>query len=255
MRRLVLASSAVAAAAALWACGGNESTGPGSTSTGTATSATSSGAGGGTSSATTGTGGGFAVCPANTLCLQLKPVMPKTTIQAGRLAIVWAPFDDKSTASPVIAYEEAFDPTPARYDIAISALQPPPDSVMSCMRSCMDATMCPCLGDPAVGFAAVIVAEDQNKDGKLDIAELKAAGYGLGMVTVAYSKTAYMPAPDPFTKLFPEGIKSGTHPYRIIPAAKMGFDQLGIAFDGTVFDLNVCPAPNMGCSPPSPNLG
>jgi hypothetical protein len=126
---------------------------------------------------------------------------------------------------------------------------------MLCTRSCMDPATCPCVvGDPALGFAAAFVGQDQNKDGKLDAAELDATLYGTGQLAIVYSQKAYHPSPASVAAVLPEGINVGTHAYRIIPkSGGSPFDQLGIAFDGTVFNLAVCSAA-AGCKVPTPNL-
>ncbi|MEP7124336.1 MAG: hypothetical protein ABJE95_25635 [Byssovorax sp.] len=245
----ILAASALA----LVACGSSESS---SGTTGGASTSTSSGAGGAIdpgSTSSTGSGNGM-VCAAGTLCLQVKQVDAGGAVASGRVAVVWYPFDDANTTPPLVAYDAPFDPATKRIDIPYQALAPVTDALMLCTRSCMDPATCPCMGDPALGFAAVGVGQDLNQDGKLDAAEFESTLYGSGRLAVVYSQKAYHPSPASVAAILPEGINVGTHAYRII--AKSGgspFDQLGIAFDGTVFDLDVCSgAP--GCKVPTPNL-
>jgi hypothetical protein len=243
-----------AATTALVACGGGETT----DATTTTSSSTSSGAGGdvsAASSSTTGVGGGNGqICPANTLCLQVKQVDTGGAVASGRLGIAWYPFDDANKTPPLIAYDVPFDPATVRFDIPYQALAPVTDALLLCTRSCMDPATCPCMGDPALGFALVGVGQDTNKDGKLDAAELEATLYGVGRLGIVFSQKAYHPSPATVVDILPEGVNVGTHAYRIIPkSVKSPFDQLGIAFDGTVFDLAVCSgAP--GCLVPTPNL-
>ncbi len=252
MRRILSIIAVSALAVALVACGGTES--PGGT---TSAAATSSGAGGAIdpgSTSSTGTGGNGTICPANTLCLQVKQVDAPSTITSGRIAVVWSPFDDANKTPPLIAYDAPFPLGTTRIDIPYVALAPVTDALMLCPRSCMDPATCPCTGDPALGFAAVIVAHDTNNDGSLSAAELEGAMYGVGQLGIVYSQKAYHPSPATVASILPEGINVGTHAYRII--AKSGgsaLDQLGIAFAGTVFDLAVCSG-SAGCVVPSPKL-
>ena len=228
-----------AATIALGACGGSES----ATS---ATSATTSGAGGASdpassSSSSSGAGGSSGkICMAGNVCLQVKQVDTGGTLATGRLAVVWYPFDSASATPPVIAYDVAFDPATTRIDIPYTSLAPAPAALLT--------------GDPPLGFARIGVTQDQNHDGKLDLAELDASLYGVGVVGIVYSQKAYHPSPASVAAVVPEGINAGTHAYRIIPKSQGSkLDKLGIAFEGTVFNLEVCSdAP--GCVVPSPEL-
>ncbi len=229
-----------AATIALGACGRSESTGSATSTTSTSTS----GAGGGSdaaSSSSSGTGGSSGkICMAGNVCLQVKQVDAGGTLATGRLAVVWYPLDADSATPPLVAYDVAFDPAVTRIDIPYGSLAP--------------ATAALITGDPALGFARIGVGQDQNHDGKLDVTELDASLYGVGVVGVVYSQKAYHPSPASIAAVLPEGINAGTHAYRIIPKSPGSkLDQLGIAFEGTVFDLAVCSgAPR--CMVPSPAL-
>jgi hypothetical protein len=251
MRSILSILAAAATTIALAACGSSETT------SGT-TSSTSTGAGGASDTSATSSGvggnGNGAICAAGTLCLQVKHVDAAGSLASGRLAVLWYPFDDANKTAPLVAYDAPFDAATKRIDIPYASLAPVTDPLMLCPRSCMDPATCPCTGDPALGFAMVVVAPDTDGNGSLSVAEIEGAMYGVGELGIVYSQKAYHPSPATVAAILPEGINVGTHAYRII--AKSGgsaFDQLGIAFDGTVFNLEVCSS-LAGCKVPTPNL-
>jgi hypothetical protein len=253
MRTILSILAGTAIAIALAACGSSETT------TGTTSAATTTtGAGGASETSATSSGvggsGNGKVCAAGTLCLQVKQVDTLGNISSGRLAVLWYPFDDANKTTPLVAYDAPFDAATTRIDIPYATLAPVTDALMLCARSCMDPATCPCMGDPALGFAAVIVAHDTDGNGSLSVAEIEGAMYGVGQLGIVYSQKAYHPSPATVATILPEGINVGTHAYRIIPkSGGSAFDQLGIAFDGTVFNLDVCSS-LPGCKVPTPNL-
>lgn len=254
MRRILWIVAA--ATIALGACGGVDGTSEAASSTSTSTS-TTSGAGGDISAGSSSSGAGGdngKICETGTLCLQVKQVDTGGTLASGRLVVAWVPFDDASKTPPLIAHDVAFDPATTRIDIPYQALAPVTDALLFCMRSCMDPATCPCVGDPALGFALVGVGQDVNNDGKLSFPELETTLYGSGRLGIVYSQKPYHPSPASIADILPEGVNVGTHAYRIIPkSGPLLFDQLGISFDGTVFDLAVCSSAP-GCKVPTPDL-
>jgi hypothetical protein len=249
MRRILWV--AVAATTVLLACGGGDSpSGAGGTIQATSTTgAGGEGIGGGDG----GLGGNGKLCAAGKLCLQVAPVVAQSTLPKGRLVVAWYSIDPANTTAPLIAYDMPFESTTTRIDIAYTDLAPVTDALMLCTRSCMSPATCPCTGtDPALGFAVVGLGEDQNGDGKLTWAELEATRYGAGQMAVVYSAKAFHPSPAGVASVLPEGINVGTHAYRLIPGGT-GPDQLGIAFDGTVFNLAVCDG-EASCKVPTPKL-
>jgi hypothetical protein len=166
---------------------------------------------------------------------------------------MWYQFnDDGPDPTPLIAYDQPFDPAVTRVTIAVSDIGIPGEDLLVCERACNDETMCPCLSDPKIGFGIVMVADDADQSGSITPTE--AFGYyGLGWMVLGYSAQPYMVPPPPFDVTFPEGIVQGIHPYRVI-AVSGGFHDLGLSQDGDVFDLNLCPGPGTACMPAVPNV-
>jgi hypothetical protein len=198
--------------------------------------------------ASTSAGGQGVECPKDTLCLNVK-AMSAGDLAEGRTAVMWYQLDDDSSDPvPVIGYEAAFDPSTSRIDIPLSSISPPDEGNLLCDRMCNDEAACPCLTDRKVGLGFVFVADDINKDGKLDGEEIFDSDYGYGYMALAYSEKAWIPSPSPdFDKIFPEGIDMGIRPYRVL--AVDDYNVLGRTMGGEVLDLNVCPASDAECDP------
>jgi hypothetical protein len=211
------------------------------------------GMGGAGGSGQGGQGGGTASnCPANTICLAVKPT-ETGSIQAGRLAVVWYQLnDDGPDPLPSIGYDMPFDPKATKIEIPTASIMAPNEENLICERACDDEAMCPCLSDPKVGVAYVFVVNDADNTGTINIDEINNELYGIGFMAVATSEAEYVPAPAPFDALFTEGIDKGTRGYHIVEGGPT--DMLSRSKDGDVFDLNVCDAPSVTCAPPSPGF-
>ncbi len=242
-------------------CDGTETSGAATSASSTSAQATSTtggtggagGMGGAGGSGQGGEGGGTASnCPANTICLAVKPT-ETGAIMEGRLVAVWYQLnDDGPDPLPLIAYDTPFDPKAMKVEIPTASLMAPNEENLLCERSCDDEATCPCLSDPKVGVALVFVVRDADQSGSINIDEVNTEPYGVGFMAIGRSEAEYVPAPMPFDALFPEGIDKGTRGYRIIEGGPS--DTLGRSKDGDVFDLNVCDAPSPECAAPSPGL-
>lgn len=206
------------------------------------------GAGGGQG----GAGGSAGACPADTICLAIKPV-ESGAVQPGRVIVLWVQLnDDGPDPLPLIAYDAAFDPKAGTIEIPSASILPPPPENLLCDRACDDEAMCPCTGEVKVGIGYVLAVRDTDMNGSISIEEFNNETYGVGYMGVAASENEHIPTPAPYDMLFPEGIDKGTRAYRLIEAGT--FDDLGRSMDGDVFDLNVCDAPGPSCDYPFPNL-
>lgn len=242
--------SALVMTSAIMACSGGDNT------TSSTTSGSGSGSGTSGSGSSSSSSGGSEVCPANTICLDVKVLqgMPG----AARVAVIWFQLsDDGPDPVPLIGYDAPFDPAVKRVEIPIPAIAVPNEENLLCPRACADESMCPCTGEPKLGTGFVVVANDADGNGKIDPVEVTDAmsgPSGVGYVALGYSATPYAMVPAPYDQLFPEGVDEGVRPYRIIEG-NMTFDKMGKAQDGDVFDLNVCADPNdAACMLPFPNL-
>ena len=210
------------------------------------------GAQGGTggSGASGGSSGG--PCPADTVCLDVTANMGGP-IEAGHVGVVWFQLsDDGPDPVPLVGYDAEFLGTEERIEIPLAEIGLPNADNLLCQRDCDDEAICPCVAEPQVGLAVVVVAKDADGSGALDGQEAFDF-YGIGYMVVGYSEKEFIPAPAPyFDDKFPEGIEAGVRPYRIIESET--FDDLGLSEDGDVFPMDVCNAPGPGCDPEFPNL-
>jgi hypothetical protein len=267
MRKVWSGIGMLAACAALIACGDETASSEGGTSTqGGSTSTGAGGAGGGGEGGMGGAGGGSGgmggaggggggsagTCPAESICLALKPT-EGGPVEAGRVVVVWYQFnDDGPDPLPLIAYDEAFDPKTGEIQIPIAGIAQPNPENMLCERSCDDEAMCPCLNELQVGVGFVFAVRDTDMSGSINFDEIGMDMYGIGYMGVGYSEQERIPAPAPLNSLFSEGIDKGIRPYRIIEGGT--FDDLGRTKPGDVLNMNICNAPSATCAPPFPNL-
>jgi hypothetical protein len=208
--------------------------------------------GGGMGGAGGGGGGSAGSCPAETICLAVKPT-ESGNVEPGRIIVWWSQLnDDGPDPVPFIGYDQAFDPKVAQVEIPISAIKLPSEELLLCERACDDEAMCPCVKDPKVGTGLIMVVRDTDMSGDISLEEIGNDLYGVGYMVVGYSEQEYVPAPMPLDMLFTDGIDKGVRPYRIIE--KGAIDALGRTKAGDVLDLNVCDAPSAACAPPFPNI-
>jgi len=191
-------------------------------------------------------------CPPGFICLAVRP-MGSGTPMAGRLGVIWFQIDDSGTdPAPQIGFDGAFDPTAGQVNIPLLAVDTPSDAVLLCSRACPDEESCPCMSEPRIGVALVVVLQDANANGAIDVSEIQTTGIvGIGWLAVAYSTLAYMPAPSPFGGLFVDGIQMGKLPYTLIEDGAV--QHLGIVPTDTIFDLNVC-VEGAPCDAPPPSI-
>lgn len=197
------------------------------------------------------------------LTMRAHAVRPTDAIPAGRLVIAFYQFSDDVEPYPalVVGFDEplaAFAPGEARcIDVDLATVTAPTsDDYQLCQRTCFDLTdpACDCPGTPPEPtMAFVLVVRDADDSGAIEPAELleESNFIGAGYLGVAGSAAAQTP-PTWIDPLFPEGVGAGVQPYRVIDTDS--FDQLGIHQDGTVYDLNLCPAGDATCELPFPNL-
>lgn len=256
MHKILSGIGIAAACAALMACGDETGTSSGTTTQSGSSSGGAGGSGGsggdGMGGAGGGGGGSAGTCPAETICLALKPT-EGGPVEAGRVVVVWYQInDDGPDPLPLIAYDQPFDPNVDIVEIPIAGIGLPNPEHMLCNRMCDDEAMCPCLDNTQVGTGFVFAVRDTDMSGDINFDEIGMDMYGIGYMGMGYSTEERVPAPAPLNTLFPEGIDKGVRPYRIIEAGT--FDDLGRTMPGDVFDLNICNAPSATCAPPFPNL-
>lgn len=198
-------------------------------------------------------------CPADHLCFDVTPVRPGTAPLAGRLVVVWAQLnDDGADPQPLVAYDAAFAGTETRVSIPLASITAPDEVNLLCKRDCDDESICGCTEEPKVGTGYVIVVADDNGNGKADIAVKRDDSepfIGAAMMAVGYSAKAFVPAPFPFDRIFPDGIEAGARGYSLVRPEGGPFDRMGNAAAGTVFSLGVCDSLDQDvCTPKFPNL-
>lgn len=192
-------------------------------------------------------------CGPGRLCLRPRPVVPGAAIPAGRVVVAFYQFIDDIQLDPFvhIGYDAAFSAAGKTIKIPLSQVVQPPqlDDFRLCVRECFDladpACDCPA-AEAKVTTAFVFVVSDTDGSGAIEPAELTEENmYGVGYLHLGGADQAY-PAPNALDVVFPEGIREGLTPYRIIEGDP--FDQLGAPAPGTVFELDVCVPGDASCS-------
>lgn len=219
-----------------------------------------------------------AACPADTLCLAVKPTVAGKTVKAGRLVIPWVQSTWLFNPIPVqIAYDVAFDGSKSRIDIPLKDIKVPDvDGVFVCNRNlslCGDGAgtssvgECPCLESLKIALGGVILSDGDAPLAAADlltkakIGESKSVGpaYSSATLTNAQFATATLPA-DTKTRLqaqFPQGITQMIKLYEANGSATIGsgsptvtVTKLVPAAAGKIFDLNVCVKEEATCTLP-----
>lgn len=194
-----------------------------------------------------------ASCGPGELCLRPRPVVPGAAIPAGRIVVAFYQFIDDIQLDPAIhiGYDAAFSKPKKTIKIPLNQIVQPTqlDDFRLCVRECIDladpACDCPA-AEAKVTTAFVFVVSDANGSGAIEPAEMTEDNmYGVGYLHLGGADQAY-PAPNTLDSVFPEGIREGLTPYRIIDGDP--FDQLGAPAPGTVFELDVCVPGDASCS-------
>lgn len=192
-------------------------------------------------------------CGPGQLCLRPRPVVPGAAIPAGRVVVAFYQFIDDIQLEPSIhiGYDAPFAASGQPIKIPLASIVQPSrlDDFRLCVRECLDladpACACPA-AEAKVTTAFVFVVADTNGSGATEPAEVTEDNiYGVGYLHLGGADTAY-PAPNALDSVFPEGIREGLSPYRIIKGEP--FDQLGVPAAGTVFELDVCVPGDASCS-------
>ena len=192
-------------------------------------------------------------CPDESICFDLKP--PEGgAVRAGHVAVMWSQLNEVDPdPEPQIAFDIAIDSSTRRIEIPVAKIQAmSDDKLLLCERACTDEARCPCRGDVAVGTATVVAADDENKDGRLDVREATTRTYGRGATVIVRSEKEYRPAPPPFDRVFADAILAGTHAYRYV--GKGADVRIGSPEEDEIFALNLCAEPGSACVLPSPTL-
>jgi hypothetical protein len=188
-------------------------------------------------------------CRADELCFDVTPLRPGTAPLPGRLMLLWFQLDDDGPDPGIkIGYQASFNGTDTRVVIPLSQVALPEEVHLLCERACDDEATCPCLSEPKAGIGLVAVYPDNDAaPGRESI--------GVAAMAVGYSDKEFKPSPLSFSGKFPDGIEQGVRGYKLVRPDGGGFDDLGFAPPGTVYQLPVCDTTDREvCRPRGPNL-
>jgi len=187
-------------------------------------------------------------CPEGKLCLDLTP-LDGGVVRAGHLAVVWYQLDSGDPdPQPEIAFTRTFGPKDRQIEIDISSLRAPSrQDLLLCERECDDEAACACRGEIKIGVATVIAADDVDRDGQLEVEEIRRGMYGRGHLLVAHSETEQMISPAPYEKVFTDGFARGVAAYRFVGNPEEGVAR---AARGERFALELCRQPGDSCELP-----
>jgi hypothetical protein len=191
-------------------------------------------------------------CPEGKLCLDMTPI-DGGAIRAGHLAVVWSQLDQTDPdPQPEIAFTRSFGPRDRHMEIDISSIRAPSrQELLLCERACDDEAACACRSETKIGVATVVVADDVDRDGRLELDEIGRATYGLGHLLIAHSETEQMISPPPFDGVFSNGFTRGVAAYRFIGNPE---ERVARAERGERFELNLCREAGDSCELPFPEL-
>ena len=197
-------------------------------------------------------------CGTGDLCFDVSPVNAGTQPLAGRVVVIWYQLNDDGP-DPIIdkAFEAAFNGTETRIAIPLAQITPPTENNLLCKRACDDESICPCTEEPKAGTGYVLVLQDANGNGTIDVGSSKSNTepiIGVARMMMGYSEKAFVPAPFPFDRIFPDGLEQGVRPYEIVRPEAGSFDRFGKSSAGAIWDLKVCDTlDESACDLPFPN--
>jgi hypothetical protein len=202
---------------------------------------------------TASAGSGTETCKEGSLCFDITP-LDRGAPRSGTVAVVWYQLDaGDPDPEPFVGYQAEFDAKQKSFSIPLDAIEAPKDeALMLCERACDDEVACGCRSDERIAVGNVIVAQDEDRDGRLDVREVRQSTYGRGYLLIASGEKDYPISPPPADQVFTDGIGRGVHAYRFLGNPEERDARAVRAEPDATFRMNVCS--ERGCTPPFPEV-